>query len=54
MIEMVRGDVAVEFYCERCGRHKKSKSKGTWTTASEALTICNGCYGELLSKGEDK
>jgi NAD-dependent SIR2 family protein deacetylase len=40
---------AEEFDCIHCGKHKKSKNIATSVeNANEKL--CNGCYGELLSK----
>ena len=37
----------VEFICSNCKRKKKSKNIAT---NSEGKKLCNGCYGELLSK----
>jgi hypothetical protein len=40
-----------EFHCQRCNSMKKSKTIITWhTVKDEVKTICNGCYGLLLSK----
>jgi len=40
-----------EFLCQRCNSMKKSKTVITWqTNEGEMKTICNGCYGLLLSK----
>lgn len=47
-----RGEVAKEFTCGRCTQVKKSKASAQWTDKSGVTkTICNGCYGNLLSKG---
>jgi hypothetical protein len=46
-----RHDTAETFTCGRCNREKKAKIRVTWNTPEgEKLTICNGCYGLLLSK----
>lgn len=42
--------VATEFTCQRCGKPKKSKTIILWNDNNQTKTICNGCYGELLSK----
>jgi hypothetical protein len=42
-----------EFICQRCNFVKKSKTVITWQTIEgETKTICNGCYGLLLSKNK--
>jgi len=41
-------DKAKEFICDECGKKKKSKN----TASNGKRTICNGYYGELLSKNE--
>ncbi len=37
---------AQEFYCSNCGKTKKSKNMAT----CDVQTLCNGCFGYLLSK----
>ena len=39
-------DKAEEFTCGECGKEKKSKN----TASNGKRTICNGCYGLLLSR----
>lgn len=39
---------AKDFHCNNCKKEKKSKNIAT----CEGEKLCNGCYGELLSKGE--
>ena len=40
-----------EFNCDRCNLVKKSKILVKWEDNSgNVKTICNGCYGLLLSK----
>ena len=47
-----RHDTAETFFCARCNRQKTAKIRVTWNTPEgETKTICNGCYGLLLSKG---
>lgn len=46
-----RGDHAIEFFCERCNSNKKSRIKVSHIGLDQSVkTICNGCYGYLLSR----
>ena len=46
-----RNDFVTEFHCDRCNQIKKSKIIIKWTdTNSKEKTICNACFGNLLSK----
>lgn len=46
-----RSDHAAEFFCERCNSNKKSKIKVSHIGLDQSMkTICNGCYGNLLSR----
>lgn len=46
-----RHDNLIEFTCERCNYVKKSKIVVKWkTNDGQTKVICNGCYGNLLSK----
>jgi hypothetical protein len=46
-----RLEASTDFLCQRCNSRKKAKIIVKWkTTAGEEKTICNGCYGLLLSK----
>ena len=45
-----RNENPVEFLCERCEQNKKSKTIVKWLTNGKTKTICNGCYGYLMSK----
>jgi transcription elongation factor Elf1 len=48
-----KAETAVEFYCERCQKKKKSKITVKWTDIENITKlICNGCYGLLLSKAD--
>jgi hypothetical protein len=49
--QLIRTDTIHEFYCERCSVNKKSKTTVKWSNPEGITkTICNGCYGLLLSK----
>ena len=51
VLEYTRNDNSIEFTCERCNSVKKSKIVVKWkTNEGNTKTICNGCYGNLLSK----
>jgi transcription elongation factor Elf1 len=51
ILEYTRNDNSIEFTCERCNSVKKSKIVVKWKdNEGETKTICNGCYGNLLSK----
>jgi len=43
-----RTEKAEEFYCSRCKKEKKSKN----TAINGTETLCNGCFGLLLSRKE--
>ena len=47
---MRRYPVVVEFHCARCDAPKTAKNVAT--ILSTGAEVCNGCYGELCSKGE--
>lgn len=50
VLEYTRHDNLIEFTCERCNSLKKSKIVVKWkTNEGNTKTICNGCYGNLLS-----
>lgn len=42
-----RNKKAEEFFCNNCKKEKKSKNTAT---SLDGKKLCNGCYGELLSK----
>ena len=50
-LQQFRLEKLVEFSCNECGKSKKSKlvviKNGDW-----AVMVCNGCYGEAISKGQ--
>jgi transcription elongation factor Elf1 len=53
IMEYTRNDNSIEFTCERCNSLKKSKINVKWkTNDGTTKTICNGCYGLLLSKAK--
>jgi hypothetical protein len=42
---------AEPFHCDNCGKDKKSKNVGKLKKKDGSMmTLCNGCYGELLDK----
>ena len=45
---LIKVDTLQVFNCDRCHKDKKSKT----VVFKEEKAICNGCYGELKSKGE--
>jgi len=50
VFEYTSQDTLQEFHCERCDSDKKSKIVVKWTDPQGvSKTICNGCYGRLLS-----
>jgi len=51
-----RSETAEEFYCERCARPKKAKSKAHGHTVPDgkAVIICNGCYGNIKAREAGK
>jgi hypothetical protein len=51
LFEYTRHDDARQFTCARCQRTKTARIVVRWTdTAGTTGTICNGCYGYLLSR----
>lgn len=46
-VKMNKLDKAVDFFCYNCKQEKKSKNIADYAE----VKLCNGCYGELLSKG---
>lgn len=51
VLEYTRNDNSVEFYCDRCNSVKKSRTVVKWKDRNgNENTVCNGCYGLLLSK----
>ena len=51
LFDYTRHDDARQFTCARCQRTKTAKIVVRWTdTAGTTGTICNGCYGYLLSR----
>jgi len=48
-----RFQIAQEFFCERCESNKKAKNVIYLETLDgKKKTICNGCYGFLLSQSK--
>lgn len=48
--EYKKSVILTEFVCQHCNKPKKSKNLIIWTVNNQEKTICNGCYGFLLSK----
>jgi len=46
--KFIRLQTAEKFFCDRCQKDKVSKNKAI----CGEKTICNGCFGYLLSKKE--
>ncbi|ALF00651.1 hypothetical protein SEA_SLIMJIMMY_141 [Mycobacterium phage SlimJimmy] len=54
-ISMTKYETAEGFHCGRCGKDKKSKSRGEWQREDgTTVRLCNGCYGLLNSQGVPK
>lgn len=50
-LTMVRHDAAQEFHCGRCDTDKKAKNVARRVLPDgSADLICNGCYGNILSR----
>src|SRR5271166_3574973 len=47
-LQQFRLERAVPFTCFRCGQDKKSKLQSVYD-GDWSRTLCNGCYGRLLS-----
>lgn len=51
ILDYTKNENLIEFRCDRCNFEKKSKIVVKWKTNNGITkTICNGCYGLLLSK----
>jgi NAD-dependent SIR2 family protein deacetylase len=50
-LQLVRHDDLQVFTCSRCSGEKKSKLVAH-RVAQPEKPLCNGCYGLLLSKGD--
>ncbi|MBB5167092.1 hypothetical protein [Mycobacterium sp. AZCC_0083] len=49
-LTLTRTPTAQPFHCERCNKDKKAKLTAQWhRDDGQTVTICNGCYGELLA-----
>lgn len=53
---LIKSQAVKEFVCTRCDREKKSRTAAyavdDCRMIDERRPYCNGCYGELLAKGE--
>jgi hypothetical protein len=50
-LTLARGDTAYEFHCGRCDQDKKAKLVAKWDKLDGTIVqICNGCYGNILSR----
>lgn len=38
------------FVCDRCNGEKKSKNVACYINDGKEMYICNGCYGNIMSK----
>lgn len=54
VVEYVKLDESIEIICSRCGKRKISKKYGQYSDAGTMKRLCNGCYGNLLSRQKDK
>jgi transcription elongation factor Elf1 len=51
LLTFTRNEISTEFTCVRCNSVKKSKIVVNWKdNIGLEKTICNGCYGLLLSE----
>lgn len=48
--EYVKLDESIEFFCSRCKKRKISKKYAQYQINGVTKKLCNGCYGNLLSK----
>ena len=48
--EYVKLDENIEFFCSRCKKRKISKKYAQYQINGVTKKLCNGCYGNLLSK----
>lgn len=54
-LTLQRHDTPQEFDCTHCGKPKKSKNVAIWNSDTGfGIKMCNGCYGEVLSKEPKK
>ena len=45
---------SIEFFCARCGKRKVAKKYAQFTDKGSTKKVCNGCYGNLMSKVNQK
>ena len=49
VVEYIKLEDSIEFFCARCGKRKVSKKFGQYQEDGTPKKLCNGCYGRLLS-----
>ena len=52
--EYIKLDASIEFFCVRCGKRKVAKKYAQFTDSGTTKKVCNGCYGNLMSKDNSK
>lgn len=53
-LEYIKLEESIEFFCVRCGKRKVAKKYAQFTDKGATKKVCNGCYGNLISKVNQK
>lgn len=53
-LEYIKLEESIEFFCVRCGKRKVAKKYAQFTDKGATKKVCNGCYGNLMSKVNQK
>lgn len=48
--EYIKLEESIEFFCARCGKRKVAKKYAQFIDKGTTKKVCNGCYGNLMSK----
>ena len=54
ILEYIKGEDCIEFFCARCGKRKIAKKYAQFSDNETIKRVCNGCYGNLMSKAKQK
>ena len=52
--EYIKLEESIEFFCARWGKRKVAKKYAQFTDKGTTKKICNGCYGNLMLKVNQK